>query len=145
MTTSTATLTTFLLARLDEDEAEARVVEKELGRWHRERAMNGPDGSQGSIFVTAVLGAACDPARVLAEVEAKRRIVEWHAKTDDCCEERYGPLQLGDGPLEAGTDALGNLTLRQAFATQEYIGCVTLMHLASVYRDHPEFREEEWA
>lgn len=55
------TLTTFLLARIAEDEALARL---EVGR--RDVILRGP----------------FDPARILAECEAKRRIVgRYHAST----------------------------------------------------------------
>ena len=72
----TTTLTNFLLARIAEDEADARQLVEDLGRWDRERAFNGPDGTQGSIVTSTLRGGAFDPARVLAECEAKRRIVQ---------------------------------------------------------------------
>ena len=77
--------------------------------------------------------SSCDPARVLAGCAPDRRIVEWHNETEDCCELRYGPLRFEDGPLEAGVDSLGGLTLGQPVAVQSNIGCVTLMHLAALY------------
>lgn len=56
----TLTLTEFLTARLDEDEAAARCGWDEHGPWPTE-------------------------ARVLAEVEAKRRLVELHAPNGREC------------------------------------------------------------
>lgn len=58
--TQTLTLTDFLLQRIAEDEAE---VQNAL-------ALHGSG-------TTWRLGHALDPARVLAECEAKRRTVEW--------------------------------------------------------------------
>ena len=68
-------LTGFLLARFDEDQADAEQLASDLGRWHRERERNGADGTQGSIIAATLEGSAFDPARVLADIEAKRRIV----------------------------------------------------------------------
>jgi hypothetical protein len=62
----------------------------------------------------------CDcgvPDRVLAECAAKRRIVELHSGENDT-------------PCQSWA---GNYT---------YEPCPTLRALASVYADHPEFREE---
>jgi hypothetical protein len=140
MTEATLTLTDFLLARLAEDEAAARacaeafpspwevadrgwrvriyaadvpdigdhaepgdtrapcVIEVEPQRHHRE--LN--DGGWLSDRVEHI--ARHDPARVLADVEAKRRIVEWDVEQ----------------PVDRGV----------------------LNILASVYADHPDFREE---
>lgn len=55
-----------------------------------------------------------DPARVLAEVEAKRQIVEHHGEPHECPEYDVA----WDSP------------------------CPTLRHLAAVYADHPDYREE---
>jgi hypothetical protein len=65
-----------------------------------------------------------DPARVLAEVEARRRIIDEHEVTDQGCETcgNYDPTGLHeyrtDGP------------------------CTTLRLLALPYADHPDYREE---
>ncbi len=92
-------LVEFLRARLDEDEAAARAVEPlghsvdMGGRRNDDRFAHGrmgfasedgmprtlPDGGASAHF------ARHDPARVLAEVEAKRRILEW------------APIDLGEG------------------------------------------------
>ena len=85
-----------------------------------------------------------DPARVLAECEAKRRIVAWHSERDDCCEERYGPIRLDAEPeVSVGTDALCGLTVRQSIGRQEFVGCVTLMTLALPYASAPGY-DESW-
>lgn len=93
-------LSEFLLARIAEDEAMARdaqaanidtVVHEHIERW--------------------------DPARVLAECEAKRRIVEEHPpflRHCDTCHELDGP---------------------------DVSPCLTLRVLAAVYSDHPDYDE----
>lgn len=124
------TLTEFLLARIAEDEAAARA---EAPRWRpvRQWPMEWDRGPG-------------DPARVLAECEAKRRIVEWHRDTDDCCEERYGPLVLDAAPeVSAGVDEFGGLSIRQSIGVQHFIGCVTTMMLALPHADHPDY-DESW-
>lgn len=116
MTTSTVTLTSFLLARIAEDESVARrtLAESDLldwsGRWSDAHGLHGPaDGPSGHTSVVI------DPARVLAECEAKRRIV------DDYLDERSRvPLSLG---------------------TLSGFECA-LEHLACVYADHPDFLQE---
>ena len=60
-----------------------------------------------------------DPARVLAEVEAKRRIVRAHAKwCEGRCEAKYP---------EGGFDAAHYWSIKS---------------LAAAYADHPDYREE---
>lgn len=79
MTTPTLTLTDFLLARIAEDEALAQAAHRESMRGHA-----GP-GYARSIVAWAAqakevrgyeLIERMTPARVLAECEAKRRIVD---------------------------------------------------------------------
>ena len=105
------TITEFLLARIAEDEA----------------ALNGP--------CRATLSSD-DPARVLRECEAKRRIVEAHPLTRNVV-----PVWSGETPGVACANcaALG----RGDGDIVEDIGpCDTLCALASVYADHPDYREE---
>ena len=97
MTTSTATLTSFLLDRIAEDEANA-------GSKH-DLAYHDHGDCGGCEY----------PARVLAECEAKRRIVE-QARN-------YSP------ELEHGDNG------EWAFDT-------VLLALALPYADHPDYREE---
>ena len=86
------TLTDFLLARIAEDEAVARSL---TYNW------SDPQESLRRRFI--------------ADVEAKRRIVEEHDRHRGECDRDY---QFGDQP------------------------CETLRALASVYSDHPDYREE---
>src|SRR4051812_20108777 len=90
MTTAILTLTEFLLARIAEDEESAR--EATSGRWQVAESWAGPnavlndEGHPLAVCGATVEGydkpatdaehiARHDPARVLAECEAKRRIV----------------------------------------------------------------------
>lgn len=95
----TMTLTKFLVARIADDEEAADDL-------HEQDCSSVQDGSQWG---------PCDcsyPARVLAECEAKRRIV--------------GDYQIP--------------TVRFASGALVWADC--LRHLASVYADHPDYRDE---
>lgn len=106
MTTAhpTATLSAFLTARLDEDEAAAKLAQGQAGdQWRADVGMvagNRPsetplayyDGelwhNEGSESLSmhpdvSAFVARHDPARVLAQVAAHRRIVELHAQDGD--------------------------------------------------------------
>jgi hypothetical protein len=140
-------LVEFLLARIAEDEAVARVVDLSpdtRGIYQRQ----GPDGlwdtytpDAAEFYVMRVLTAGedgypkpkqdipatqffryHDPARVLREVEAKRRIVAEHPVHEmdgfACCCETCGGEDEGDYP------------------------CPTLRLLALPYADHEAYREE---
>jgi hypothetical protein len=103
-------LAAFLSARLDEDEAVAREVSR---RW------------------------PWDPARVLADVEAKRAIVALHASA-----EVYGYR----GGVEDACTECGSLTATSTAGDSDYAPwpCDTLRLLAQPYRDHADWRAE-WA
>lgn len=64
-------LVEFLLARIEEDETEARVVSPTIRGY-----VSYADGRDARRV-----------ARVLAECDAKRRIIDWH----DLAERQYGP------------------------------------------------------
>ena len=140
MTTATLTLTEFLLARIAEDEADAKKVN--TGQWYPWDERNG----DLSPALRALNGRAAahiarqSPARVLAECEAKRRIVQWHEIHEDCCEQRYGPFEW-TAPAEGvviGSEVGDSVEIGR----QAYYGCVTSMMLAAPYADHPDYREE---
>lgn len=114
-------LTEFLLARIAEDEAVARgAIEGHPARsaswWDDQDDEDGPMpslGIDGSCSLQQALHIArFDPARVLAECEAKRRIVEWHSETHEC---------------EDGVAWMPQHIFR------------TLVVLAQPYADHPDF------
>lgn len=102
-------LVTWLRAQLDEDERVARAAAEDGPEWHFQPALGEPDGSldlEASFTMSGgykpdatdfdhdwlVHIARHDPARVLREVEAKRRLIEqigFYASTIDgewgCC------------------------------------------------------------
>lgn len=142
-------LVTFLTARLDEDEAVAKAASKwHESPWRTNAVTNEPaalavrsydDGVVASpvLDVAAAHIARHDPARVLREVEAKRRIVEdwkrWRAEEVAAKQDyvawiderapREAPRRILDPALGAGL---------------EY----ALRTLAVVYSDHPDYRDE---
>ncbi|WP_230536451.1 DUF6221 family protein [Streptomyces sp. OUCMDZ-3434] len=124
----TAGLIAFLRARLDEDEVVARAVGwDEVDAvdylWGtRHLLLKRADESKAGAEMDASLAAHIarhDPARVLAEVEAKRRIVRAHEKwCEGRCEAKYP---------EGGFDAAHYWSVKS---------------LAAAYADHPDYREE---
>ncbi len=147
------TLTDFLLARIAEDEEYARWLGGE--RWHlRENGHEMIDSADGREVIsyggeTNVSDsehiARHDPARVLAECEAKRTLVadlisEKHEVVDGDCwytcaaatEGRDGGETCDDarsgGHCDCGRDARVNRRLSI---------------LASIYADHPDY-DESW-
>jgi hypothetical protein len=122
MTAATLTLIDFLLARIAEDEAAARQADDVCpAPWgHSEPMVSSRSGHLEDAVGTAVAITAPvfqahilrhDPAHVLAECEAKRRIME-----------EFSGNWVDEGHEAAGEVALG--------------------HLAAVYADHPDFRDE---
>lgn len=119
-------LSEFVLARIAEDEEAARwpielrerwgddPVDHEYGwAWHTSHRETGGRGSQ-------FLAGAPSPDRVLAECEAKRRIVEDFQILHRDYQETHTPS------LEA----------------RRFQALVAVGRLASVYADHPDYREE---
>ena len=102
---SRVNLTEFLLARIGEDEETARTMAQIFG---------GVDRHSG-------LGS---PARVLAECESKRRIVEHH--TPDRGGEEFPLCAIC---TEVGPEAQG-------------WPCLTLRALALPYASHPDYQQE---
>jgi hypothetical protein len=109
MTTQTTTLADFLLARITEDtmlalKQPAPEMPPLAPIWRREDAWS----------------LCIDPARVLAECEAKRRIVELHA---------------------GYRDELSGFWYCDA-CDRSHWPCETLMILAQPYSDHPDYLKE---
>lgn len=118
-------LTDFLLERIAEDEEYARAAASASSReWlaRSYRVVTADLFEVGELAVpTSAHVARHDPARVLAECEAKRRIVELHNVGDHTCQ---GPEHATWAP-----------------------DCHTLRALALPYADHPDHPDyrEEWA
>ncbi|WP_402465764.1 DUF6221 family protein [Isoptericola aurantiacus] len=116
------TITEFLTARLDEDEAAARAAATTAERIHERTGRRDPRATR-AWTEHGVMGphVALSPARVLAEVEAKRRIVEWFSDrqmifTGGMGDDRTDPTNYTPGPLvhEADTPVLRMLALPHA-------------------------------
>jgi hypothetical protein len=113
--TRAATLTEFLLARIAADAAVARSLIAE-GPWNEFHAGDRSGPTRDDEYSALHIGAG----RVLAECEAKRRIVEGAAQT------------------KAESDAAGHTGLFERVWTYETV----LRHLAAVYAEHPDYRDE---
>ena len=167
------TITDFILARLGDDEQGARDALRDdpgLGRgWRSEPRKDDGQWSTPAheMYAERVEGigitiydegghnaeqaehiARHDPARVLAECAAKRRIVEWH--------QNWPVLARTEPELEFSQTGVGDLAARMmqriAWLTEreyrtrfgdEPPTAPILRMLASVYADHPDY-DEAW-
>ena len=125
-------LADFLLARIDEDEAVAQTATQSQKWWdwtgsehHKMASVRAHEDPYIALNITngdAVHIARYDPRRILADSEAKRRIVEHH---------REPMVWIGPGPDD--------------FLPGDYhtpSDHHTLRLLALPYADHPDYREE---
>jgi hypothetical protein len=131
------TLSEFLLARIAEDEATARQI-GEGTRWRDDRgdvlAEHGAlywrriaavDEANGVSTIAAEHIARHDPARVLAECEAKRAVVQ-------LLTESLGLLREANGEAE-------QMAARQGIS----VARLAVQALATVYAAHPDY-DEAW-
>ncbi len=115
-------LVAFLIARLDEDEAAARKSIEVVGRepWQADHwdEMHPADAAHFERWL---------PARVLREVDAKRRIVEDYRISAAACRRVTGSALDSPGyrSMRGGRDAFRS-------------ACVSL---AAAYSDHPDYPE----
>jgi hypothetical protein len=121
-------LVEFLRDRLDEDERQARAAMiYQDANWRVEISGIITTSAETDVYTDdrelAEHIARHDPARVLADVEAKREIVEQHAL-------------VGDGAV-----CLSYCHTRTPGEAQPW-PCLTLRLLALPYVDHPEYQEE---
>lgn len=118
----------FLLARIAEDEEAARAahVTTALPPIWDTGLFYGPSGPASEHI------ARHHPARVLAECEAKRRIMDAHNIEHECIEVF---TDLGGAAIIASGSLIENGVLRE--------GCQTLRLLALPYADHPDY-DESW-
>ena len=121
-------LAEFLLARIAEDEAAATAAQEAMGEG------SVPDGAWFSDLDDSLgwwsdaafeFAASMTPARVLAECEAKRRLVKYARSWE-------GELRDPDSPF-------ADVPPRRAGT-----GVAVLRALAQVYRDHPDFNAHDW-
>jgi hypothetical protein len=140
-----ADLVEFLLARLDDDEQTARAAAEHSREWRvhsfvddatgrdavldlgDQQDMLGAGTTTGDLPDPLALGQARhiarhDPARVLAEVDTKRRILEEH--------EPYH------------SEETGGLRCWKCGPGESRYPCTTVKLLALPFVGHPDFREE---
>lgn len=111
-------LVEFLLARISEDEADARDTEP-LPEW--------------AVFDHDVSGWREAP-RVLAECDAKRRVITEHSLLTN-------PLEAKDY-CRMCVSPYGFAAEHPTPGTGQTFPCLTLRALALPYADHPDYREE---
>ena len=137
----TGDLAAFLAARLDEDEAVAKLAAREGSIWTQDDPDRYPGAisSLGGIVVydegapdenQAPHIARHDPARVLREVAAKRTLLRY-----------FTDPQTGE-PVSIGIAATATDLGRNRMTAIP--GSWILRELAAVYSDHPDYRQE-WA
>jgi hypothetical protein len=112
-------LTEFLLARIAEDEAVALVAATR--DWQNVVVMVSAGNGWAVESVFADHAERWTPARVLAECEAKRRIINFAVRTEEAMAHEYGG-DVTDADID-GNDAL--------------------LALAAVYADHSDY-DESW-
>ena len=126
-------LTAFLLARLDEDERLARRIQTAdagLGRIadmaHEIRLAHPPKPGLAADLEEILVLLRKGRVHMLADVQAKRAIIAGHAR-----------VSIHDPDLHP--DACDTCGCADTHPTRW--PCKTLRHLASVYSEHPDYRE----
>lgn len=116
------TIVEFLLVRIAEDERAATSASRD--DWDNVFVMSRETTEAQDEHI-----ARHDPARVLAECEAKRRIVDAYSQAK----------RLRSGDIEGLTD------LDHARLGGEYVALhAAVVRLAAVYADHPDY-DQAWA
>jgi hypothetical protein len=128
MTAQTLTLADFLLARIAEDEAGYRRMAETLSV--AKQTMSGPVGARPTVVHETILSRS----RLLAECEAKRRIVEEHGNDYGDCT----TCSDGDDGACGDPECCG-----PASAVMKSWPCPTIRLLALPYADHEDF-DPEW-
>ncbi|MFD9949848.1 DUF6221 family protein [Nonomuraea sp. NPDC059023] len=130
-------LITFLRARLDEDEQAARDASADVWRKSERPSIwvsceDGPV-AQTKYFEDAAHIARHDPARVLREVEAKRRMLDLHARDHACVEH-----------VRAGGDSAPGTMIYANDWWVEYPGppCLVVRLLALPYSYDADYKAE---
>jgi hypothetical protein len=135
-------LIAFLRARLDEREAPLREVVRQLDAY---AASDGDSGIDGGWDFWGSFGFAADaafkPREMLADVEAKRQIIDEHA----IVHRNIGWLADGDeeyGEIPVCGRCVPKHSHYSRRADVPEWWCRTLRLLALPYADHPDHREE---
>lgn len=119
-------LIAFLRARLDEDQRSAEAARDEIIAAQERRDTEEIDLVDAGDFPLWFQHANRHrPTFVLADVDAKKRIVERHKE----CGTGFGYCDEAGGAIEADEN-------------NEQRGCPDLFALALPYADHPDYREE---
>ena len=158
-------LVAFLQARLDEDEdvASDATPGPWTSEWHgQHHTVSGPEpaGELIAEWIYAIASlepeasverAECDtrdavhiarhdPARVLREVAAKRRIVDDYGSALDNRQSIRAEIRK---ILHSNPDAFGALSRQENALIDKAEGLLPIVRLiATVYADHPDYREE---
>lgn len=139
-------LIAFITARLDEDAAAAKAV---YGRWDEDAEGNLVDHSYGAYLATGPYGGGIDdatrahilrhdPARVLREVEADRKLLtelDEARKFSDHMFSSSSPEGVTPGKVPGE---------RMRAATQVTTRSRVIAIRATRFSDHPDYRQE-WA
>ncbi|MFI5755633.1 DUF6221 family protein [Streptomyces sp. NPDC051569] len=144
-------MVTFVRARLDEDEQGASAASP--GPWHLNAegdevlavdditVAEGFALSNRQLRATAAHIARHDPARVLREVDAKRRIVDLHG----IVYREIGWLENGDEE-RSETPVCGLCAPKHShYQRRDDVPkgpCLTVRLHAAAYADHPDYRKE---
>jgi hypothetical protein len=134
-------LVAFIAARLDEDEAVTNAGARRVGMpWHAEAQPGTPGGlvtdelglvgSTGGRYAADHI-ARYDPARVLREVAAKRRVLERHRPVGGTASWR---AQACAG---CGTEGYCDDPV-----TEKMSDCPELRDMAAIWDGHPDYRQE---
>ena len=167
-------LVEFLKVRLDEDEEAARAIERRHWDTHDTHVSAGghcaavlsrnPDDEWDvqpvawlptfqmvgwdvpGPWANAAHIARHDPVRVLAEVDAKRRILDEHPEvttysTDFAGTERIEVPEWACGRCADPTDGRSGIDIGNGRWHEEF-PCRTLRLLALAYADHPDYQQE---
>lgn len=154
---SAAELAEFLRARLDEDERAARAAFP--APWIRHDKVAGvhaDDSTPERTYGTAVADcrrvrdgygvpnadhiARWDPTRVLAEVNAKRRIIDPYTVA---LEKREGVREQIRAILHTDPEAFGALHRQESQLIEDAAALAPVVRLLALpYADHPDYREE---
>ena len=149
-------LATFVAARLDEDEAAAKAIEDRSDPWpgqwvadgnHALRTYNGwvlaasvPTGSEFAPGVLAHI-ARHDPARVLREVEAKRKRLALYLDAKETLAVALKKAPPEDDPATAHSYVRERINVNQASGRFTALEMSVRLD-AMVYGDHPDYRAE---